>query len=154
MGDGLSTFLNSGIYQFENSNAVFIDPVRVMNRSYTHFRVSPSAYYPRFFESKPLAQESRVSSSNSRKRKRKEKKPHSLNDREKAAEQRHQVSIDSCCLVLVEVLEGKFDCNCYCECGYFFLMNSEYGLVETRFSSLETLSMLKMRNCMPYFVYV
>ncbi|KAG7965061.1 hypothetical protein I3843_09G204400 [Carya illinoinensis] len=90
MGDGLSTFLNSGIYQFDNSNAVFIDPVRVMNRSYTHFRVSPSAYYPRFFESKPLAQESRVSSSNSRKRKRKEKKPHSLNDREKAAEQRHQ----------------------------------------------------------------
>ncbi|XP_018825861.1 methyltransferase-like protein 2 isoform X3 [Juglans regia] len=90
MGDGLSTFLNSGIYQFENSNAVFIDPVRVMNRSYTHFQVSPSAYYPRFFESKALAQESRVSSSSSRKRKRKEKKPHSLNDREKAAEQRHQ----------------------------------------------------------------
>ncbi|XP_041023003.1 methyltransferase-like protein 2 isoform X2 [Juglans microcarpa x Juglans regia] len=90
MGDGLSPFLNSGIYQFENSNAVFIDPVRVMNCSYTHFQVSPSAYYPRFFESKPLAQESRVSSSSSRKRKRKGKKPHSLNDREKAAEQRHQ----------------------------------------------------------------
>lgn len=103
MGDRLSTFLNSGIYHFDDSNAVFIDPVRVLNRFYTHFRISPSAYYPRFFESKPLAQESSVSSSNSRKRKRKEKKPHTLNDREKAAEQRHQVIIDSCCLVLGEL---------------------------------------------------
>ncbi|XP_062158238.1 methyltransferase-like protein 2 isoform X2 [Alnus glutinosa] len=87
MSDKRSTFLESGIYRFENSNAVFIDPVRVLNRYYTRFRVSPSAYYPRFFESK---QESRVSSSTSRKRKRKEKKPQALNDREKAAERRHQ----------------------------------------------------------------
>ncbi|KAM4121912.1 hypothetical protein ACJW30_01G041300 [Castanea mollissima] len=91
MTDKLSTFFDSGIYRFENTNAVFIDPVRAMNRSYTRFRVSPSAYYPRFFESKPAGQESKVSS-NSRKRKRKEKKkkPHALNEREKIADQRHQ----------------------------------------------------------------
>lgn len=91
MTDKLSTFFDSGIYRFENSNVVFIDPVRAMNRSYTRFRVSPSAYYPRFFESKPAGQESKVSS-NSRKRKRKEKKkkPHALNEREKIADQRHQ----------------------------------------------------------------
>jgi hypothetical protein len=96
MSDKRSTFLESGIYRFENSNAVFIDPVRVLNRYYTRFRVSSSAYYPRFFESK---QESRVSSSTSRKRKRKEKKPQVLNDREKAAERRHQVTIEYCRLV-------------------------------------------------------
>lgn len=90
MTDELSTFFDSGIYRFENSNAVFIDPVRAMNRSYTRFRVTPSAYYPRFFDSKPAGQESKVSS-NSRKRKRKEKKPHALNEREKIADQRHQV---------------------------------------------------------------
>lgn len=90
MTDKLSTFFDSGIYRFENSNAVFIDPVRAMNRSYTRFRVTPSAYYPRFFDSKPACQESKVSS-NSRKRKRKEKKPHALNEREKIADQRHQV---------------------------------------------------------------
>uniref|UniRef100_A0A2N9H4F4 Methyltransferase-like protein 2 n=1 Tax=Fagus sylvatica TaxID=28930 RepID=A0A2N9H4F4_FAGSY len=90
INDNLSTFLDSGIYRFENSNVVFIDPVRVLNRSYTRFSVSPSAYYPRFFESKPTDQESRVSS-NSRKRKRKEKKKlHALNEREKVADQRHQ----------------------------------------------------------------
>lgn len=90
INDNLSTFLDSGIYRFENSNVVFIDPVRVLNRSYTRFSVSPSAYYPRFFESKPTDQEPRVSS-NSRKRKRKEKKKlHALNEREKVADQRHQ----------------------------------------------------------------
>ncbi|XP_009334546.2 methyltransferase-like protein 2 isoform X2 [Pyrus x bretschneideri] len=83
----LSTFLDSGVYRFEDSTAVFIDPVRVLNRSYTRFRVSPSAYYSRSFKSK--IQEPRVCS-NSRKRMRKEKKPQTLNDRERAADQRHQ----------------------------------------------------------------
>ncbi|XWS25725.1 hypothetical protein CRYUN_Cryun27aG0092300 [Craigia yunnanensis] len=50
--DELSRFLDSGIYRFPNLHGVFIDPVRVLNRSYTRFRVSPSAYYSRFFESK------------------------------------------------------------------------------------------------------
>ncbi|KAI9201585.1 hypothetical protein LWI28_025641 [Acer negundo] len=74
--DELSEFLESGIYRFKNSNAVFIDPVRVLNRSQTRFRVSPSVYYSRFFESKSKhsgSQELEVSS-DSKKRKRKQKK--------------------------------------------------------------------------------
>ncbi|XP_048331017.2 methyltransferase-like protein 2 [Ziziphus jujuba] len=88
MSNKLSTFMESGIYRFDDTNAVFIDPVRVLNRSYNRFKVSPSAYYSRFFEeSKQTAKES----SNSRKRKRKEKKKsHPLNERERAADQRHQ----------------------------------------------------------------
>lgn len=87
----LSEFLNSGIYRFENVNAIFLDPVRVLNRSYTQFRVSPSAYYSRFFETKCPAQHT----SPSRKRKRKEKNPPALNEREQVADQRHQVTLSS-----------------------------------------------------------
>ncbi|KAK2994790.1 hypothetical protein RJ640_021022 [Escallonia rubra] len=87
--DRRSTFLGTGIYRFEGSNTVFIDPVRVLNRSYTRFRVSPSAYYSRFFQSKSPTGDSRVPN-NSRKRKRKEKKTHTLNLREQAADERHQ----------------------------------------------------------------
>ncbi|KAK8601252.1 hypothetical protein V6N13_059025 [Hibiscus sabdariffa] len=93
--DELSRFLDSGIYELPNSNAVFIDPVRVLNRSYTRFRVSPSTYYSRFFESKHPAQESNPSS-NPKKRKRKPKKqPYSLNEKEQAAEKRHQEAAPS-----------------------------------------------------------
>ncbi|XP_039044062.1 methyltransferase-like protein 2 isoform X2 [Hibiscus syriacus] len=88
--DELSRFLDSGIYELHNSNAVFIDPVRVLNRSYTRFRVSPSTYYSRFFEYEHPAQESNPSS-NPKKRKRKsKKKDRSLNEKEQAAEKRHQ----------------------------------------------------------------
>ncbi|XVE94760.1 hypothetical protein REPUB_Repub02eG0036800 [Reevesia pubescens] len=88
--DELSRFLDYGIYRFPNSNAVFVDPVRLLNRSYSRFRISPSAYYSRFFESKHSAQESTISS-NPKKRKRKPKKEsHSLNEKEQAADQRHQ----------------------------------------------------------------
>lgn len=93
--DRLSVFLDSGIYRFENSNVVFIDPVRVLNLSYNRHRVSPTAYYSRFFHSKCSGQdrhETKLSSS-SKKRKRREKKPHSLNERERAADQRHRASI-------------------------------------------------------------
>ncbi|KAJ7958064.1 Methyltransferase-like protein 2 [Quillaja saponaria] len=89
MKDELSVFLETGIYKFEDSNVVFIDPVRVLNRSYTRFRVSPSAYYPRFFKSQRACQESTVSS-NSRKRKRNAKEPRPLNESERVAEHRHQ----------------------------------------------------------------
>ncbi|GFY95888.1 methyltransferase MT-A70 family protein [Actinidia rufa] len=87
--DRLSTFLKSGVYRFEGSNAVFVDPVRVLNRSYTRFRVSPSAYYSRFFESKNTTKEPTISTC-SRKRKRKQKKAYTLNERERVADQRHQ----------------------------------------------------------------
>ncbi|OMO87632.1 MT-A70-like protein [Corchorus capsularis] len=88
--DELSRFLDSGIYRLPDSNAVFVDPVRVLNRSYTRFKISPSAYYSRFFEPKHSAQESTLSS-NPKKRKRKPKKqPYTLNEKEQAADQRHQ----------------------------------------------------------------
>ncbi|XP_028803032.1 methyltransferase-like protein 2 isoform X2 [Neltuma alba] len=87
----IAQFLESGIYMFEDSNAVFVDPVRVLNRSYNHVRVSPSSYYTRFFESQPSNQDPRLSST-SRKRKRKQnvKEPRILNEREHIAEQRHR----------------------------------------------------------------
>ncbi|KAK3030523.1 hypothetical protein RJ639_039553 [Escallonia herrerae] len=87
--DRLSTFLGTGIYRFEGSNTVFIDPVRVLNRSYTRFRVLPSVYYSRFFQSNNPTEDSRVPN-HSRKRKRKGKKIHTLNLREQAADERHQ----------------------------------------------------------------
>lgn len=86
----MSVFLESGIYRFESSNAIFMDPVRVLNRSYTCFRVSPLAYYHRFFELTNADQSNRVSSV-SRKRKRDERKHHTPNEKELAADQRHQV---------------------------------------------------------------
>ncbi|KAF7139146.1 hypothetical protein RHSIM_Rhsim07G0236000 [Rhododendron simsii] len=90
--DQLSTFLKSGIYRFESSNALFIDPVRILNRSYTRFRVSPSSYYSRFFESNGAKDEPAATSTGSRRRKRKqkEKRLHTLNEREQIADQRHQ----------------------------------------------------------------
>ncbi|KAF8409908.1 hypothetical protein HHK36_002427 [Tetracentron sinense] len=90
MSDQLSLFSKSGFYRFESTNSIFIDPVRILNCSYTRFRVSPSAYYSRFFESKDV-EETRVSpSANSKKRKRKKKKSLALNEREQSADHRHQ----------------------------------------------------------------
>ncbi|KAI3460298.1 hypothetical protein Pfo_016961 [Paulownia fortunei] len=92
--DRLSAFLKSGIYRFDNANAFFIDPVRVLNRSYTRFRVSPSAYYSRFFPSLNFSTENHNNApKNSKKRKRREKekkKSQALNSREQVADRRHQ----------------------------------------------------------------
>ncbi|CAK9171454.1 unnamed protein product [Ilex paraguariensis] len=90
----LSVFLKTGIYRFESSNAVFIDPVRVLNQSYTQFKVSPTAYYSRLFDSKKSTEEEPRVSKNSRKRKRKERKSHTLNEKERIADQRHKDSRD------------------------------------------------------------
>ncbi|XP_021896504.1 methyltransferase-like protein 2 isoform X2 [Carica papaya] len=88
--DQLSTFLETGIYRLD-SDAVFMDSVRVLNRSYTRFRVFPSAYYSRFFETKRIDQET-TSLSDSRKRKRRQRNLLLLNEREQAADRRHQES--------------------------------------------------------------
>ncbi|KAK9270182.1 hypothetical protein L1049_025758 [Liquidambar formosana] len=124
----VSTFLSSGVYRFENSMAVFIDPVRLLNRSYTRFRVSPSAYYSRFFQPN---QPPRVSSPNPRKRKRKDKQPHSLNQRELAADQRHQearpllMKAHEAVLQATELLSVLCDLRkdgcCSTECGELLL---------------------------------
>ncbi|XP_051149687.1 methyltransferase-like protein 2 isoform X2 [Andrographis paniculata] len=83
----LSDFTETGIYHFDDAGAFFVDSVRVLNRFYTRFRVSPSAYYSRFF---PAADNG---NNPPRKRKRGGKEintPQNLNSREKIAEQRHQ----------------------------------------------------------------
>lgn len=98
----LLQFLESGIYKFPASLTFFIDPVRILNRNYTHFRVSPSSYYSRFFsfnstiEEHPkepeIEEKSRVLTSNG-KRKRNHKKKQQcyfLNEKELLADQRHQ----------------------------------------------------------------
>ncbi|CAN0922094.1 Methyltransferase-like protein 2 [Linum grandiflorum] len=89
--DQLSTFLQCGIYRFTEAPVVFMDPVRVINTSYSRVRVSASAYYSRFFNSNLSGHHETELSSTSRKRKRKERKPsHALNERERAADLRHQ----------------------------------------------------------------
>ncbi|XP_023002716.1 methyltransferase-like protein 2 isoform X1 [Cucurbita maxima] len=90
--DELSVFLESGIYRFQNSNFIFVDPVRVLNLSYSRFRVSPSGYYRRFFDHVKKGLDNRDCLLNARKRKRKEKKSRCLNEKELAADQRHQVT--------------------------------------------------------------
>lgn len=88
----LTEFIESGIYRFQDSNTVFVDPVRVLNKSYTHFRISPSAYYSRFFPNSINTSNGDPpdASSQLRKRKRKkEKKAQNLNERELIAQNRH-----------------------------------------------------------------
>ncbi|KAJ0257376.1 Methyltransferase-like protein 2 [Hirschfeldia incana] len=72
----LARFLDSGIHESDDSNWFFLDPVRIINRSYTRSRVSPSSYYSRFFNSKhlDLQQQQPSSEPNTRKRKRNKQK--------------------------------------------------------------------------------
>ncbi|XP_011649609.1 methyltransferase-like protein 2 [Cucumis sativus] len=90
--DELSVFLESGIYRFVDSRFIFVDPVRVLNRSYSRFRVSPAGYYSRFFDYERKGLENKDCLSYGKKRKRKEKKLRCLNEKECAADQRHQVA--------------------------------------------------------------
>ncbi|GMH30488.1 hypothetical protein Nepgr_032331 [Nepenthes gracilis] len=87
----LSELISSGIYRLDCSNAVFLDPVRILNCNYARFRISSSAYYSRFFDSKSVEEEGNSSISiKSRKRKRKQNKPRILNEKEQVADRRHQ----------------------------------------------------------------
>ncbi|KAL1564451.1 DNA-3-methyladenine glycosylase I [Salvia divinorum] len=90
----LAVFLKSGTYRLDEASAFFIDPVRVLNRSYTRFRVSPSAYYSRFFPySNPSICNPHVSPKNPKKRKfrgQDKKISQALNSREQLADRRHQ----------------------------------------------------------------
>ncbi|XP_017426364.1 methyltransferase-like protein 2 isoform X2 [Vigna angularis] len=109
----LSSFYESGIYSFDDSNAVFVDSVRVLNRFYHRFSVSSSVYYSRFFKTQttPNAVSSTVTPSlRKRKRKRRESRP--LNERELIALQRHQearpllLAAHKCLLKSTEVLNA------------------------------------------------
>ncbi|XP_023644975.1 methyltransferase-like protein 2 isoform X2 [Capsella rubella] len=83
-------FLDSGIYESDDSDWFFLDPVRLINRSYTKFKVSRSAYYTRFFNSKHLNLQPR--DPNPKKRKRKQKNPSFQlpSAGEQASDRRHQ----------------------------------------------------------------
>ncbi|XP_057535698.1 methyltransferase-like protein 2 isoform X1 [Amaranthus tricolor] len=99
----LLQFLESGIYKFPASNTFFIDPVRLLNRNYTNFRVSPCSYYSRFFNFSSSIEEQNLKEKDDgylvttncgkRKRYRKNKnkqKCYSLNEKELLADNRHQ----------------------------------------------------------------
>uniref|UniRef100_A0A7C9APA3 Site-specific DNA-methyltransferase (Adenine-specific) n=2 Tax=Opuntia streptacantha TaxID=393608 RepID=A0A7C9APA3_OPUST len=151
----LSAFLESGIYEFPNSNAVFIDPLRILNRKYSRFRVSPSAYYSRFFnpkfDSQPLqkekdeAEKSRVSA-NSLKRKRNQQKKikqhYALNEKELLAEQRHQdirpflVKAQEDLIGAKELLEVMCELNCEKE-GWETCIDLNNGGVKEEVSFVE-----------------
>lgn len=107
----LTSFEKTGLYRFENSNAVFIDPVRMLNRHYSRFKLSASVYYSRFFESTNLS-----SQSVSRKRKRKDKTTsRPLNEKEQLANQRHLVvlfvSFFGCICSLIVCLCVSIQCD-------------------------------------------
>ncbi|PKA53630.1 Methyltransferase-like protein 2 [Apostasia shenzhenica] len=90
----LCSFLESGIYRLPECNAVFVDPVRVLNCSYSGYKVSASRYYSRTFDScgrgrgtSPEGSDSFGSKKGNRK---KRKRPVELNEKELVAEKRHQ----------------------------------------------------------------
>ncbi|KAG5613241.1 hypothetical protein H5410_024522 [Solanum commersonii] len=81
--------MESGVSEL-NSNVFFIDPVRILNRSYTRFRVLPSTYYSRFFDSLNSAQSPKASEDSRKGKRKRKKKIQSLNEREQIADRRHQ----------------------------------------------------------------
>ncbi|KAJ6808381.1 methyltransferase-like protein 2 [Iris pallida] len=95
----LSSFLESGIFRLDDgSRVVFVDPVRLLNRSYSRFRVSPSGYYSRSFKSRSKVrsigeeEEEGIGDDAERrgKKKKRKRKSRELNEREICAEIRHQ----------------------------------------------------------------
>ncbi|KAJ8485784.1 hypothetical protein OPV22_018269 [Ensete ventricosum] len=93
MSDAVRSFLDTGIYRLDRdgSMVVFLDPVRILNHSYSRFRVSPSAYYSRSFETTTAAMKTdAVEDSRIVKKRKRTRAPRDLNERERAAEKRHQ----------------------------------------------------------------
>ncbi|KAG9440909.1 hypothetical protein H6P81_021074 [Aristolochia fimbriata] len=87
MIDKFSTFLDSGICRLAGANAVFVDPVRLINDFYTRFKVSPATYYSRLLKSVEDGSPSVCAGTRRKKRKRSDCQ---LNARELCAEKRHQ----------------------------------------------------------------
>ncbi|XP_042375497.1 methyltransferase-like protein 2 isoform X1 [Zingiber officinale] len=93
MSDELKSFLDSGIYRLDvdGSKVAFLDPVRVLNCSFSRFKISPSAYYSRSFRCSTDGDESKEDKVFQVTKKRKKRRPaRNLNEREEAAEKRHQ----------------------------------------------------------------
>ncbi|XP_064959187.1 methyltransferase-like protein 2 isoform X3 [Musa acuminata AAA Group] len=93
MSDEVRSFLDTGIYRLvrDGSKVVFLDPVRILNYSYSRFWVSPSAYYSRSFETTTAALKTdAVEDSRILKKRKRTRAPRDLNESERASEKRHQ----------------------------------------------------------------
>ncbi|KAG0465805.1 hypothetical protein HPP92_019969 [Vanilla planifolia] len=91
LSDDLSSFFDSGIYRLPGRGIVFVDPVRLLNASYSHHRISASGYYSRTFNSLERRKDLEASdSSSSKKRKLKKRNNLELNKQEIVSEKRHQ----------------------------------------------------------------
>ncbi|XP_020600293.1 methyltransferase-like protein 2 isoform X2 [Phalaenopsis equestris] len=93
LSDELSLFLASGIYRLSGINAVFLDPVRLLNLSYSRHSISSSGYYCRTFHSSGQGRMENTAANHSsvlKKKKRKRRRHHDLNEKELVAERRHQ----------------------------------------------------------------
>lgn len=88
----LAAFSSTGVYRIRRAPAFFMDPVRVLNRTYSRFQLSPSSYYCRFFAAGPGSSGEPQMARKKRRRRRRRCSPLELNEREAAAERRHQVS--------------------------------------------------------------
>lgn len=96
MSDEVRSFLDTGIYRLvrDGSKVVFLDPVRILNHSYSRFWVSPSAYYSRSFETTTAALKTdAVEDSRILKKRKRTRAPRDLNESERASEKRHQVLV-------------------------------------------------------------
>lgn len=87
----LAAFSSTGVYRIRRAPAFFMDPVRVLNRTYSRFQLSPSSYYCRFFAAGP-GSSGEPQMARKKRRRRRRCSPLELNEREAAAERRHQVS--------------------------------------------------------------
>ncbi|KAL0925969.1 hypothetical protein M5K25_004349 [Dendrobium thyrsiflorum] len=93
LSDEFSSFLDSGIYRLPGIKAVFLDPVRLLNLSYTRYSISASGYYCRTFDSLGKGRRTNIEAGDSyvpKKKKRKRRLPQDLNEQELVAEKRHQ----------------------------------------------------------------
>ncbi|KAI0525044.1 hypothetical protein KFK09_004434 [Dendrobium nobile] len=95
LSDEFTSFLDSGIYRLPGIKAVFLDPVRLLNLSYTRYSISASGYYCRTFDSLGKGKRTNIEAGDSyvskkKKRKRKRRLPEDLNEQELVAEKRHQ----------------------------------------------------------------
>ncbi|XP_057814942.2 methyltransferase-like protein 2 isoform X2 [Cryptomeria japonica] len=87
-------YLSTGIYRFPNVNAVFLDPVRILNISYTNFSISPHLYYTRSLPNPCNGEEKKEEATGpkeqkDKKRKRKTNNSYVPNAKEELAHKRH-----------------------------------------------------------------
>lgn len=95
--DGLEEFLSTGIYRIPNGNALFLDPVRILNTFYSYFSISPSLYYnaralprPRIESSRNQEEEEDGQNDNKKPQRKRKRKVYTLNEKEQIAEKRHK----------------------------------------------------------------